>query len=442
MIDVKSLREDREPYYRSMKDRFMDTQPLDEFFDLDEKWRNNLKQLNDLRHEKNEISLQISSEAKKGVDSSEKKAEVKKINAQIDVIGRDQSDIERKRNDVVKLIPNLLDPTVPICKGDENNKVVRYSGNPSVFKEDAESFRSCTPKGSAFTTVDKRPMSHVDLLEKLNLVDLSKAAKVSGARFYYLKNRFVKLEMALMNYAVDFLSQRGFSIVEPPFMLTHESMDSVTDLDTFQDALYKIEGEDLYLIATAEHPIGAYLKDELLDDQDLPMRIAGISPCFRREAGAHGKDSKGIFRVHQFNKVEQFIFCKPEHASAFLEELLKNAEEFTSSLGLAYRVVNICSGELSILNAQKFDIEAWFPSQGKFREIVSASNNTDYQGRSLNIRYRTKDGNRAVNTLNSTAVATSRMLVAIAENFQEPDASGIRVPRALVPYTGFDFISQ
>ena len=166
------------------------------------------------------------------------------------------------------------------------------------------------------------------------------------------------------------------------------------------------------------------------------------STCFRKEAGAHGKDTKGIFRVHQFNKIEQFVFCKPEHSWDFLEELLKNAEDFCSSLGIAYRVVNICSGELSVLNAKKYDIEAWFPAQGKFREVVSASNNTDYQGRSLNIRYRTKNGNQIVNTLNSTEVATTRMLVAITENFQQQDNGGISIPKALVPYTGFDFISS
>ena len=441
MIDVHLLRDKPDAFYECAKKRFMDTGPLDRFFELDEKWRKNLKEINDLKREKNEMSLKISETVKKKGDPSEIKKNVRELNEKIDHLESEQKQIASDRDAVLKTIPNIIHESVPVCKGDENNAVVRYVGKARVFSEDLEYFRNSTPANSKFVEVEKRPISHVDLLEKLNLIDIPRAGKVAGARFYYLKNRLVKTEMALMNYAVDFLSERGFSIVEPPYMLNYSSMDSVTDLETFKDALYKIEGEDLYLIATSEHPIGAMLKDEILEEDDLPLRIAGISPCFRREAGAHGKDTKGIFRVHQFNKIEQFIFCKPEHSWEFLEEILGNAEEFCRSLALPYRVVNICSGELSVLNAKKYDIEVWFPAQGRFREVVSASNNTDYQARSLNIRYRTKDGNKIINTLNSTEVATTRILVALAENFQEPDGSGIRIPDVLVPYTGFDFIS-
>ena len=442
MIDVKLLREHKELFYDSCRKRFMEPASLDRFFALDEAWRQKLKAVNDLKHHKNEISIRIADLVKSRSDASDLKKDVRELGESIDKLETELSSIDKERNEVVRSIPNLVHESVPVCKGDENNAVVRYIGNAVVHEDDVKYFKESTPDGSLFTITKNRAVSHVDLLEKLGLIDMARAGKAAGARFYYLKNRLVKLEMALMNYAVDFLSERGFTVVEPPFMLNYASMNAVTDLETFKDALYKIEGEDLYLIATAEHPIGAMLKDEILEESELPLRLAGISPCFRKEAGAHGKDTKGIFRVHQFNKIEQFVFCKPEHSWDFLEELLKNAEDFCSSLGIAYRVVNICSGELSVLNAKKYDIEAWFPAQGKFREVVSASNNTDYQGRSLNIRYRSKNGNQIVNTLNSTEVATTRMLVAITENFQQQDNGGISIPKALVPYTGFDFISS
>ena len=442
MIDVKLLREHKELFYDNCRKRFTEPASLDRFFALDEAWRQKLKAVNDLKHHKNEISMRIADLVKSRGDASKLKKDVRELGENIEKLETELASIDKERNEVVRSIPNLVHESVPVCKGDENNAVVRYIGNAVVHEDDVKYFKESTPDGSLFTITKNRAVSHVDLLEKLGLIDMARAGKAAGARFYYLKNRLVKLEMALMNYAVDFLSERGFSIVEPPFMLNYASMNAVTDLETFKDALYKIEGEDLYLIATAEHPIGAMLKDEILEESELPLRLAGISPCFRKEAGAHGKDTKGIFRVHQFNKIEQFVFCKPEHSWDFLEELLKNAEDFCSSLGIAYRVVNICSGELSVLNAKKYDIEAWFPAQGKFREVVSASNNTDYQGRSLNIRYRTKNGNQIVNTLNSTEVATTRMLVAITENFQQQDNGGISIPKALVPYTGFDFISS
>ena len=442
MIDVKLLREHKELFYDNCRKRFMEPASLDRFFALDEAWRQKLKAVNDLKHHKNEISIKIADLVKSRSDASDLKKDVRELGESIEKLETELSSIDKERNEVVRSIPNLVHKSVPVCKGDENNTVVRYVGNAVVHEDDVKYFKESTPDGSLFTTTKNRAVSHVDLLEKLGLIDMARAGKAAGARFYYLKNRLVKLEMALMNYAVDFLSERGFTVVEPPFMLNYASMNAVTDLETFKDALYKIEGEDLYLIATAEHPIGAMLKDEILEESELPLRLAGISPCFRKEAGAHGKDTKGIFRVHQFNKIEQFVFCKPEHSWDFLEELLKNAEDFCSSLGIAYRVVNICSGELSVLNAKKYDVEAWFPAQGKFREVVSASNNTDYQGRSLNIRYRSKNGNQIVNTLNSTEVATTRMLVAITENFQQQDNGGISIPKALVPYTGFDFISS
>lgn len=442
MIDVKLLRENPKQFYDSCKARGFDSSLLDRFFELDEEWREKLKALNELRHEKNTISLQVSEAVKDGRDTSELKAKVKDLNAKINEIQAVQSDIDASRNSIVKLIPNLIDRSVPVCMTEEEAKVVSTWGKAMVSNEDMDYFQKATEGKQEYETVAGRPTSHVDLLQQLDIADLERAAKNAGARFYYLKNRLVKLEIALVNYAMDFLSERGFELVEPPYLLNLKAMEGATDIETFKDTLYKLEGEDLYLISTAEHPLAAYYQDEILEDNQLPTRLAGLSPCFRREAGSHGKDTKGIFRVHQFTKIEQFIFCKPEQSWDFFAELVRNSEDIFRSLKIPYRVVNICSGDLGNLAAKKFDIEAWFPAQGRFREVVSASNDTDYQARSLNIRYRAKEGNRFVHTLNSTAIATTRALVAIMENYQTRDEPGFGVPEALIPYTGFDFISQ
>ncbi|MCL6089714.1 MAG: serine--tRNA ligase [Candidatus Thermoplasmatota archaeon] len=442
MIDIKLLRESPKQFYDASKARGFDERYLDEFFRLDKEWRDNLKVINELKHEKNLQSSLISELIKKHESPENSKKQVREINSKIDSMEESQKLIEKERERVARLIPNLLHESVPVCMGDENSVVVRSWGTSNVCEDDVNYFKEATANSGKFQIIPKRPTSHVDLMQDLNLVDLERASKTAGSRFYYLKNRLVKLEMALVNYAVDFLSERGFTIVEPPFMLTYKAMEGATDMETFKDTLYKIEGEDLYLISTSEHPIASMYLDETMEENDLPVRLAGISPCFRREAGAHGKDTKGIFRVHQFTKIEQFVFCKPEDSWDFLEELLKNAEDIFRSLNIPYRVVNICSGDLGNLAAKKYDIEAWFPSQGKFREVVSASNDTDYQARSLNVKYRTKEGNRFVHTLNSTAIATTRTLVAIMENFQTQDESGFKVPEALVPYTGFDFVSK
>ncbi len=441
MIDVRLLRENPELFYESCRKRMYGKEIVDEFLDLDSKWREMLKKVNDLKHEKNELSRSISSKIKEGLDVSDTKKKVVSLNGKISELEDELKGIVEKRDSVAGSVPNLLHDTVPVCKGDENNQFVRFSGTAKVYRDDLEYFQKNSGNSKNYVSAEIRPLSHVDLEEQLNIVDLERASKVAGSRFYYLKNRLYKLELALINYAVDFLSEKGFSVVEPPFMMNFRSLNGSTDLETFKDAVYKIEGEDLYLISTSEHPIASMLQDEILEEKELPVRVGGVSPCFRKEAGAHGKDTKGIFRVHQFFKIEQFIFCKEEDSWDFLEELISNAEHIFRQLEIPYRIVNVCSGELSVLNAKKYDLEGWFPAQGKFRELVSASNNTDYQGRSLSIRWRSKDGNKPVNTLNSTAIATTRTLVAIMENFQLKDEPGFSVPKALVPYTGFDTVT-
>lgn len=443
MIDVKLLREKPDVFYTSCRDRGIGTEVLDSFFRLDEEWRSNQKNINDQRHSRNEITHKISRLMKEKKGSSEienLKQSVKGVNSDIESLEETNRKIVEERDRLLWSIPNLLDERVPVCFGDENNVPVRTWGKARVFRDDLEEFGKESRNEMEHEILEEKPVSHVDLIEDMDLVDLQRAGKIAGSRFYFLKNRLLKLEMALMNYAVDFLSERGFSIVEPPLMLNLKSMEGATDLETFSDTLYKIEGEDLYLISTSEHPIASMLSGEFLEESELPIRVAGMSACFRREAGSHGKDTKGIFRVHQFNKIEQFIFCRPENSKDFLEEILQNAEQIYRNLEIPYRVVSVCSGELGRLASIKYDIEAWFPSQGKFREVVSASNDTDYQARSLAIKYRTSGGNDFVHTLNSTAVASTRTLVAIMENYQEDGGKRIRVPETLIPYTGFEYI--
>ena len=441
MIDIHLLRENPELFRKAFKARGFGDSALEEFFTLDSQWRAKLKDLNSLRHEKNEITASISSLVKAGKNPGSSKEKVKSINDRISALEAEMAEIENSRSRILNTMPNLLHESVPVCKGDENNQFHNFWGTAKVYSGDLDEFNQATEGNGKYTLIEGKPISHVDLLASMDLADLDRASKVSGARFYYLKNRLVKLELALVNYAVDFLSERGFSVVEPPYMLNLASMSGATDMETFKDTLYKMEGEDLYLISTSEHPIASMYMGETLEPSSLPLRIAGVSPCFRREAGAHGKDTKGIFRVHQFTKIEQFIFCHPDESWDFLEELLHNSEDIFRNLEIPYRVVNVCSGELGNLAAKKYDIEAWFPAQGKFREVVSASNDTDYQARSLGIKFRGKSGNQFVHTLNSTAVATTRTIVAIMENYQSEDGKKIKIPDVLVPYTGFDTIS-
>jgi seryl-tRNA synthetase len=440
MIDIKLLRSNKEIFYNSCKARGFDLGILDEFFSLDSRWRENLKIVNSYKHDKNLITSRISSMVKKGESIDDLKNQVQEINTKINNIEEDQKNTDIKRNEIARTIPNLLAQDVPICSGDDNSKIVRYFGNAKVFIDDVEYFRENSGNTKDYEVISRKPIDHQTLMEKYNLADLERAGKIAGSRFYFLKNRLFKLELALINFAVDFLSQRNFTVMEPPFMINYASMSGATDIDTFKDSLYKIEGDDLYLIATAEHPLASMLSGEILEENELPLRVSGVSPCFRREAGAHGRDTKGIFRVHQFNKIEQFIYCKPEESWDFFDELVANAEDIYKNLGLPYRIVNICSGDLGSLAAKKYDIEVWYPSQGKFREVVSASNDTDYQARSLNVKYRTKEGNKFVHTLNSTAIATERVLVAIMENYQEDNC--IKIPEVLVPYTGFSEIGM
>jgi len=275
------------------------------------------------------------------------------------------------------------------------------------------------------------------------LIDEERAAKTSGHGFFFLKKDLVLLDLAIQRFALDFLKKKGFIIIEPPFMIKRKPYEGVVDLTDFENVMYKIENEDLYLIATSEHAMGAMFMDEVFDKKDLPLKLAGVSACFRKEVGAHGKYTKGLFRMHQFNKIEQFVFCLPEQSEKMLEEIQRNAEELYQALGLHFRVVELCSGDLSILKNRSYDTEVWM-ADGNFREVGSATNCTDYQSRRLNIKFREGEGKAAagfVHTLNNTALATSRTMIAILEQFQQKDGSVV-IPKVLVPYTGFDVLKK
>ncbi|MEM4142508.1 MAG: serine--tRNA ligase, partial [Thermoplasmata archaeon] len=422
----------------SQRRRNLNPEDVDKIIELDKIWRQNLQVLEKLRNLKNRKILEISDKIKKGMETDNLKEEVKKINDDIEKIEKIVNEVKEKRDSLLWNLPNILDDDVPYGKDENDNVPIRYWGKAKVAKEDLDNFLRESKNSMEYILIENRPMSHTDLIEKFDFADTLRAGKVAGSRFYYLKKDLVKLEIALEMFALDHLIEKGFIPVEPPFMLTRRAMEGATDLNTFEDTIYKVENEDLYLIATSEHPIAAYHMDEILEENILPLKYAGISPCFRREAGAHGKDTKGIFRVHQFNKIEQFIFCNPEDSKKFHEEILRNAEEIYQKLELPYRVINICSGDMGNVASKKYDIEVWMPAQGKFREVVSASNVRDYQSRRLNIRVRGKSENYYPHTLNSTAVATTRTIVAILENHQENNI--IKIPEPLAKYFGKDHI--
>jgi seryl-tRNA synthetase len=418
MLDIKLIRENPE----FVKNNFMkrgnpeNSKMLDELVDLDRKWRRNLTKLNELRHERKLITVEIAALKKAGKDADSKVEKAKNIDSEITSIDKEVAMAEEKTRDYLMRLPNLLHETVPVGKDENENVQMRTWGAIPKFSFPVK--------------------NHIDLGIDLDIIDIERAGKVTGSRFFYLKRAGVLLDMALMSFALEEIVKKRYLPVEPPYLMRKEPYEGVTALSDFEDMLYKIENEDLYLIATSEHPMAAMFMNEVFKEEDLPLKLAGISACFRKEAGAHGKDTRGIFRTHQFNKIEQFVFCEPEESWKLHEELIHNAEELVQKLGLPYRVVNVCTGDIGTVAAKKYDIEAWMPAQNGYREIVSCSNCTDYQARRLGIRYREKEGAPVkgfVHTLNSTAIATGRTIVAILENFQQEDGSVV-VPEVLRKY--------
>ena len=439
MLDIKLLRENPDIVKKSQRRRGEDEGIVDEVLRYDGLWRDALKEINELRALRNKKSVEIGRIKKEGGDISQIKEEMREISSRIKELEQNVEDYLSKRDSLLKNIPNLIHDSVPEGEGEDDNVPVRFWGKARVSEEHLPYFKEKTDGRMEYELLDFKPKSHVDLIEERGLADILRASKVSSSRFYYLKGKLAVLDLALQRFALDFMVKKGYVPVLPPYMLRRKAMEGVTDLSAFEEMIYKIEDEDLYMIATSEHPIAAMYMDEILEPDELPIKYAGVSACFRKEAGAHGKDTKGIFRVHQFNKVEQFVFCKPEDSWKFHEELTRNVEEIFQLLEIPYRVVNVCSGELGAVASKKYDLEAWMPVQGKFREMASASNALDYQSRRLNIRYRGKGENIFLHTVNSTAIATTRAMVAIIENHQTEDGR-IIIPKALREYTGFDEI--
>lgn len=420
MLDIRIIRENPELVRQNLKKRGdpSNLKMLDDLTASDRTWRQGLTDLNNLRHERKQITTEIAIAKKKGGDTNKEIVKAKKVDTEITKLEKQVSEAEEKVHALLMKLPNLLHETVPFGKDENDNVEIRKWGEPPKF---------------TFPVKD-----HMDLGTKLDIVDVERAGKITGARFFFLKKDAVLLDMALIHFALDEIAKKGYSPVAPPYLMRRKAYEGVVALGDFEDVLYKVENEDLYLIATSEHPMGAMFMDEVLMAENLPLKLAGVSTNFRKEAGAHGKDTRGVFRTHQFNKVEQFIFSRPEDSWKLHEELIHNAEELVKKLGLAYRVVNVCTGDIGTVAAKKYDIEAWMPAQNAYREIVSCSNCTDYQARRLNIKYREKEGGAPkgfVHTLNSTAIATGRTIVALIENYQQEDGSVV-VPDVLRKYMG------
>ena len=426
MLDINIIRKNPQVVRRDLERRkAFETIPLlDEVIKLDNEWRKLTFEVNKLKHRRNVVSKGISELKKAGQDVSEKIKEVKEIP---EIISKHDAEIKEKEmriEQILMRLPNILHESVPYGEGEEDNVTIRKWGRPREF--------------------DFKANDHIEIAEKLDLFDIERAAKAAGSRFYYLKGELARMNYALINFGLDFIQKKGFTIFQPPYMLREKAERAATDLDDFIDVIYKVENEDLYLIPTSEHALLAYHMDEILDEKNLPLLYAGVSTCFRKEAGAHGRDTKGIFRVHQFEKLEQFIYSNPEESWEWHEKLLANAEEIYRKLGIPYRVVNICTGDIGTVAAKKYDIEAWLPGQEKYREVVSCSNCTDYQARRAKIRFRDKPGKptKYIHTLNSTLIATERTLVAIMENYQLEDGS-IEVPEVLRKYMdGLEIIGK
>jgi seryl-tRNA synthetase len=369
-----------------------------------------------LRQRRNTIAREINAARKSGQDVNDLLAEAANLPLKIREKDAEQEEITKVIHFYLMRLPNIMHESVPVGKDDTENVQLRCIGTKREVNFELK--------------------NHGHLAAEQGWADFERATKISGAGFYFLKGSLVILDLALQRFSIDLLSRKGYMPIIPPYMINRSSYEGVTDLEDFEKVMYKIDGDDMYLIATSEHPIGAMHQDEIFDEKDLPLRLAGISPCFRREIGAHGLDTKGLFRVHQFTKVEQFVFCRPEDSWNIHEELLANAEEVFQKIGIPYRVVSICTGDIGTVAAKKYDIEAWMPRENAYKEVVSCSNCTSYQAVRLNIRVRDRndfESKRYVHTLNSTAIATSRVIRAILENYQNADGS-VEIPHVLRSY--------
>ena len=419
MLDIYLFREKHEIIRADHDKRGLPHDKIDQVIHFDKLWLSLQHQTNQLRQKKNTAAKGIS-EAKKAGDEAKAKA----ILSEVASLGKEISELEQQteealgQRDAIRMsIPNILHDAVPQGADESGNTVHSTYGEKPQF--------------------DFEPRTHNELITMNKWVDLKRAAKISGSRFYFLKGDLARLELALQTYAVDFIRQRGYTFVQPPVMMNRQAYEGVTDLGDFETVMYGVEPDKYYMIATSEHPLTSMYMGETIPEEQLPLKVVGVSPCFRREVGSHGQSDLGIWRVHQFTKVEQIVIAKPEESWELHEELLQNCIDLWNELELHYEVVNICTGDMGTVAARKYDIEAWLPGAAQYKEVVSCSNCTDYQANRLQIKYGQPGHSNQpiVHTLNSTAVATSRALVAIMEQNQLADGS-VRIPEVLIPLMG------
>jgi len=409
------IRENPENIRKMLKDRAVQFD-IDLLLELDKKRREMIISTDDLRKKKNDMSVKISEAKKTSNEIAPLIQEMQLVSQELAKLEEVQHKTESEYSKLALTIPNVLHKSVP-CGDDSANKEIRKWGTIPQF--------------------DFEVKDHIDVSENLNLLELERAAKTAGARFYYLMGDLVKLNQSLIQFGLDFLSEKGYTMSQPPYMINRKAMEGAVILDDFEDVIYKIEDQDLYLIGTSEHAMVSMYADEILDGNSLPARYSAISPCFRKEAGAHGKDQKGIFRVHQFEKIEQIVFSKPEDSWKEHENMLAVTEEFFQKLEIPHRIVLLSSGDMGKISAKTYDLEVWMAGQNAYREVVSCSNCLDYQSRRLKIRFRdkTNEETQYAHTLNSTLVATERTMVAIIENFQTKDGH-VNIPNVLQKYMG------
>ncbi len=415
MIDIKFLREHPDVVRASQKGRGENVELVDQIIAIDEIKRKALTEFETLRQEQNVLSKSVG--AAKGDEKAALLSNAKELADKVKAADAKRSEIEEQAKQLILQLSNLLDTDAPIG-GEEDFVTIEHVGTPRDFAKDGF-----------------EPKDHVELGKLLGAIDTERGAKVAGSRSYYLTGVGALLEFALVNYAIQSALKNGFSPVIPPVLVNPAAMEGTGFLGQAAENVYRIEKDDVYLVGTSEVPLAAMHMDEILPEDKLPLRYAGYSTCFRREAGTYGKDTRGIIRVHQFDKVEMFTFCKPEDAKAEHLHLLQWEKDFLNAMEIPFRVIDVASGDLGSSATRKFDIEAWVPTQGAYREVTSTSNCTEFQARRLNIRYKDAEGTKAIATLNGTLVAIPRMIVAILENHQNADGT-VNVPVALQPFLG------
>jgi seryl-tRNA synthetase len=420
MLDPRYVRDNVEAVKEALKKRGYDF-PLQEFLSIDEKRMTVMRETEELRNRRNIVSEEIGRLKRQKSDATIQLDEMKVVSDRIKSLDEALRSLEEETKALLLTIPNIPDGSVPVGRDETENVEIRTWGSPRVF--------------------DFEPLNHWDIAETLDIIDFDRASKIAGARFSLMKGAGARLERSLMNFMLDLNTSKGYGEVFPPVLVNRESMTGTGQLPKFEAELFRVADPEFYLIPTAEVPVTNIHRDEILKETDLPIYYTAYTPCFRREAGSYGKDTRGLIRQHQFNKVELVKFVRPEDSYAELEKLTSDAEDILQRLGLPYRVVALCTGDLGFSSAKTYDLEVWLPGQNRYREISSCSNFGDFQARRANIRFKRegKKGTEFVHTLNGSGLAIGRTLVAVLENYQQKDGSVI-VPEALRPYMGMERI--